>query len=99
MPSPSSSQSLAPMATVKWMTKWIRKLDWLTRHEVLTSLLINREKLGESIVERLGQDECLIGKNTPKAIECVIPLPDAPRHRNRKRQTTLEHFGIVKRQR
>ena len=97
MPPHRSSQRVAPMSTVKWMTKWVRKLDWVTRHDVLASLLINRQHLAESIFDQLSPDECLFGKNTPKTIDCVIPLPDAPHPRDRKRQTTLEYFGIVKR--
>ena len=78
----------------------MRTLDWVARHESLSSLLAHKPKLGEAVINRLGPNECLVGKDCPTVI-CggVIPLQDAPRLRPHKRQLTLECFGIIKRKR
>lgn len=89
----------ATLLTLRSLTTWLRKLDWVTRHEVLVVVRRNRPALWSSIVDQLCDDECLVGQNTPMMTDGVIPLPDGPILRPQRRQLTLEYFGIIKKRR
>ena len=89
----------ATLLALRSLTTWLRKLDWVTRHEVLVVVRRNRPALWTSIVDQLCDDECLMGQHTPMTTAGVIPLPDEPLLRPQRRQLPLEHLDIIKKRR
>lgn len=86
------------MATVRKVLSWVRRMDWVSRHDMVASLVVNHPELGNAVLHHLADDEHLDGRNKCVPVHGVIPLSDKPKGVKRS-QTTLEHFGFVARRR
>ena len=86
------------MAEVGTVVYWARTMDWISRHELVRHLLVNKPRWGQLVLDVLGPDEHIDGRNSMVQLAGVHPLFDKPREK-KSRQLTLECFGIVKRRR
>ena len=85
------------MSRVKKLLRFVRTLDWMERRSFVARLMVTNPDLTHLIIEQLGPDELLWGKNSPVTIKGIIALPDGPRGRKRSRQLILERYGVRKR--
>lgn len=82
---------------VKALLAFLRKLDWMDRAAYVRRLKVVNSDLAESVIDLLGPDELLCGRNGPVQIEGTLVLPDTRRGQKRGVQMSLEHYGIRKR--
>lgn len=82
---------------VKKLLVFVRALDWVDRSEYIHRLHRVNPDLANDLIDQLGPDEFLWGRNMPMKIKGAIPLPDGPRGQKRPTQATLERFGFRKR--
>ena len=83
---------LSGLDTALALRRWLRQLDWVSRHEAWARLKTGerRWKLINQVKKIMTPDELIDGCNGPMDWPSYIKLPT--RDKTRARQLTLHHF-------
>lgn len=86
--------TMPEQSTVDWLMKYVRKYDWITRHDLL-QLVAEHGPLYifNEVCSKLGPDECIVGGATglpPRLLPPVIEAKDAPRMKRVRKQNTKQ---------
>ena len=69
--------------TAEWMRKYLVKMDWQSRADVLATFKKKRTGFWEDLLDHLSPDEALEGRSTGRqaargitiALPCEVPVP------------------------
>ena len=78
--------------TADWVVSLLRREDWVSRHQLLERLRINRHNVYVGVVKRLSPDEAVQGEATgmPVVANRIVVCKDT--QRKTYKQTTLHKF-------
>ena len=84
--------------SVDWVVHQLKKVDWITRNEMLHRLQGNRRVFFEKVVDRLSPDQALAGKSTGiKLPEGSVIVAKDKRRDHRYRQVFLSNYFTKRR--